>query len=549
MKITRDIILKWIFFVIISAFIALSDIAFHEAAVTAGSMVGKTLLYVCLLLILFFLSDRAFSFLTKPNPDRPWHRFFTYSRKNILRVSAVIFAVYAGFLYIYRPGTCGADTTNQILDLVTGMEPLPFDWWSWQGNVSALMNDHHPVVTTLIFTAFYKIGLAMGDPNRGLFFYSLLQIICLALLFGTIVCRMDLYGVPKLFALFSFVFFCTPIIAFFSIAMIKDTLFSLVFVFYYLQYTEIIRRVLKKEALSRGDLLLLLLFSVGIALMNKKGMYIALVSDLALLPLFPSSREKIRILCCAVAPVFVIIILMRGILFPLFNIYPGGKQEALGFTFQQTGGLLLEDPDAFSEEDKALFFRIIDIEPEELEIRFYPDRVDGLKDHYNFYTSDEDLAAYRKLWFSQVLRHPLSALRISLTVNGGYFAPLKTANVYAIAEYNETLGAFQQPESGRALWEAVTYRFYSLIQKPIITLFFQDAFIIFWFPLATTFLLLKYCKKTSAICMVPLAANMVFLILGPVCWTRYGLSHFYTFPVWAALPFVFDSRSVSNPDV
>ena len=45
MKKTRDIILKWIFFVIISAFIALSDIAFHEADVTAGSLIGKTLLY------------------------------------------------------------------------------------------------------------------------------------------------------------------------------------------------------------------------------------------------------------------------------------------------------------------------------------------------------------------------------------------------------------------------------------------------------------------------------------------------------------------------
>lgn len=529
-------ITKWIVFSIFPAFIALSDIAFHEAELSAGPFIGKTLLYAVLLLILLFLSDQLYSFLMKPEPCRRWHSFFTFSRKNIFRLSVVIFAVYAMFLYVYRPGTCGADTTNQIWDLVTGMEPLPFDWWPWQEKVSALMNDHHPVVTTLIFTFFYRLGLAAGNPNYGLFLYGLCQISCLAILFSYIVCRMDRFGIPKLFALFSLIFFCSPVVAYFSISMIKDSLFSIVFVLFYLEYTEIIRRTLKKETLSRSALPLLLLFSVGIALMNKKGMYIALISDLALLPLFPGCRAKIRVLCCALAPVFVITVLMGRILFPLFEIYPGGKQEALGFTLQQTAGLLLENPNAFSEEDKALFFRIVDIPPEELEIRFYPDRVDGVKCHFNFFASDEDLAAYRKMWFSQVLRHPISMLKISLTVNGGYFAPLKTANVFYYADYEENLGAFQQPESGKPLWEAVTYRFDNAEHKPVLSLFFTDAFVLFWFPIATSYLLLKRCKKASLICMVPLAANIVFLVLGPVCWTRYGLCQIFTFPIWASLP-------------
>ncbi len=544
---SKKSIIMCVVFPIFPAFIALSDLAYSESVISANSLIRKTLFYASLFLVLLLFSDYSFSFLSKHGFNRRWHSYFTFSRKNIFLLSAVIFAVYAGFLYVYRPGTCGNDTIHQILDLVTGMEPLPFDWWPWQEKVSALMNDHHPVVTTIIFTLFYQIGLSIGNPNYGMFLYCLFQITCLALLFGFIVCRMDKLGVPKLFALLSFLFFCSPVVAYFSIAMIKDSLFSLVFVFFYLQYTEIIRRVLQKKALSHASLLILLLLSIGIALMNKKGMYIALISDLALLPLFHNNREKIRIVCCALAPIFVISVLMSSILFPLFHIYPGGKQEALGFSFQQTAGILLEDPDAFSEEDKSLFFRIIEIKPQELETQFNPDRTDGLKDHFNYFTSDEDLAAYLKLWLFQVLRHPFSALRITLAVNGGYFAPLKTANVYTIAEYNEILGAFQQPDNGTALWETMTYKFNTLTQKSVTALFFRDAFVLFWFPLVTVFLLLKYCRKSSVICMTPIVANMVFLLLGPICWTRYGLCQIFTFPLWATFPFV--SRSAHSPDI
>ena len=291
----------------------------------------------------------------------------------MLLLSALLFLVDLGFLYVYRPGTCGYDTVNQILDLVTGMDPLPFSWQPWQETVSALMNDHHPVVTTLIFTLFYRIGTAVGHPNTGILFYALFQAGCLSFLLGYTVCRMDRLGVPKPFALLAFLFCCSPVIAFFSIAMIKDSLFSQVFVLFYLQYTEVVRKAPEKEPVSGKDLLFLLFLSTGIALLNKKGMYIALLSDLALLPTVSGGRGKLRVLCCALMPVFVITVLMGKILFPLFGIFPGGKQEALGFTFQQTAGILLEDPASFSEEDRALFFRLIDIPPEDLKSTYPSD--------------------------------------------------------------------------------------------------------------------------------------------------------------------------------
>ena len=541
-------ILKWIVFPVLPAFLALSDLSYTDAELSAGSFFRKALLYAVLFLLLLFLSEKCFLFLKRPVPARRWHRFLTFSRKNVLLLSALLFLVDLGFLYVYRPGTCGYDTVNQILDLVTGMDPLPFSWQPWQETVSALMNDHHPVVTTLVFTFFYRIGTAAGHPNTGIFFYVLFQAGCLSFLLGYTVCRMDRLGVPKLFALLSFLFCCSPVIAYFSIAMIKDSLFSLVFVLFFLQYTEIVRKALEKEPVSGKDLLFLLFLSTGIALLNKKGMYIALLSDLALLPTVSGGRGKLRVLCCALMPVFVITVLMGKILFPLFGIFPGGKQEALGFTFQQTAGILLEDPASFSEEDRALFFRLIDIPPEDLKSTYNPADIDAVKDHYCLNAAKEDLAASRKHWLSQVLRHPLAALRISLAVNGGYFAPVKTANVYTSAVYYEILGAFRQPDSSLALRNTVTGIYQTLTHSPGLSVFFLDALSLFWFPCVTVFLLQRHGRKDAVVCMVPLAANMVFLILGPVCWTRYGLCQILTLPVWASLPFVFCPHSDDRPD-
>ena len=184
-------IIIWLFFPVLPVFLALADFSFTGTSFSAGAFLWKAVLYAFLFLLFLFLSEKAFSVLTRPSPVRHWHRFFMDSRINWIRFSALLFVIYIGYFYAFRPGTCGYDTVNQILDLVTGMDPLPFGWLPWQENVSALMNDHHPVFTTLIFTFFYRIGVLLGNPNHGMSFYCLLQIAGYALLFGYVICLMD----------------------------------------------------------------------------------------------------------------------------------------------------------------------------------------------------------------------------------------------------------------------------------------------------------------------------------------------------------------------
>jgi hypothetical protein len=334
-------------------------------------------------------------------------------------------------------------------------------------------------------------------------------------------------------------------VAFYSFAMIKDSLFSLLFLIYYLVYFLVIRSTLTGCELSRRNTVLLLLMSLAIALANRKGVYIAFLANLALLFVVSNHKAKLRVLCCAVIPIFFITVLMGQILFPLLRIYPGGKQEAFGFAFQQTAGILIEDPDSFSEEEKDLFFRVVDMDPDSLKDHYNPRTTDGIKDYFNFYASDEDVMSFLKLWFSQIIRHPLAALKIQLAVNGGFFAPVKVFDVYTGVVYYEELDAFSQLEKTLYLREYLIALLKKAEWLPGISFLFRNAVYYFWLPIIVTILVLKHCRKSAVVCMVPIAANIAFLLLGPVCWTRYGLCQLVTFPVWASLPFVFSLEKSS----
>ena len=541
MRIVRNT-LKGSLFLVLVLFITLADFAYRQVPMPPGLFIGRALLYAALLFLLLLFSEKLYAALTAPGAESRQPSFWGDSRRSFLLLSLLFFAVYVCFLLVYSPGTCGWDTINQILDLTTGFKPLPFDWIEGQPEVSALMNDHHPVFTTLVFTFFYRIGLFLGDANLGMLLYNLIQISLLSFLYAATVCRLGRLGVPRPVRLFFVFFYCMPFMALYSLTMLKDTMFSFLLLLYFLCFTDIIRNAAGSGEMTKRESLRLILLSLAIALTNKKGIYIAFLSNLCLLPLFRSRPARIRAFCCAFIPLLTVTVLLGQILFPLFRIYPGGKQEALGFSFQQTAGMMIEDPDSFSKEEKALFFRIIDIPPEELEARYDPKTTDPVKDGYNFYSSDTDLASYLKMWLSHTVRHPVTALRILLEVNGGFFAPVKAADVYATAAYSDRLGAFRQWERTEHYREVVNMLYDAVEKLPPVSVLFLDALYLFWLPVAAAFLLMRHCSKKALLCLVPVFLNMVFLILGPVCWTRYGLCQYCTFPVWASLPFVFNSK-------
>ncbi len=525
----RSLLLTILYLLFLAALTACGD-AFYDGGNTGlDGIVVKAFVYFLLFAAFFAITERFLKASHTCNSERSWHRLFSYSRKNILRLALVFFSVYFFYLLVFYPGVTSGDTIYQIEDLVTGFAPMPYPSTYSNRTISALMIDSNPVATTLIFTIFYRIGLLLGDVNRGLFLYCLLQSAVLSILFANMVCYMDHLQVPKSISLVSTVFLASPVFASYAITMGKDVLFSLCFILYYHVYAWLI---LKPAACggSRKQWLLLILLSILVSLMNKKGVVLAAVSNLFLIFAVYGKRRFLAI-PAALLPLLVINVLMQHILFPAFSIVPGGNQEVLGIALQQTSLSLLEHPERYTEDEKELFFSLLDLSPEELEEVYQPTITDPIKNRLPYGTDHQRIHSYLRMWADHISDEAGTYLRATLSISGGYFSPHKMFNVYQSTPYSEALGGFSQSGFTESLRFALGSLIYWMQNIPVISVFSQDSFYFFWFPAYSFFALFRRNQLKKMVILVPFATNLVFLFFAPVCITRYGLCQLFTFPM------------------
>lgn len=532
MKKTASLI-QYTYLLFLAVITACGDAFFRGDSNGAAALAAKILIYYFLFYAFFLLAEKALVSLQKPAERHGWYQVFQYNRKNVLRISLLLFAVYFAYLLVFYPGATTGDTVYQIEDLFTGTSPIAYPVNYGHTKVQALMIDHHPVTTTLIFTFFYRIGLLLGDANIGLFLYNLLQSACMSILFASIVCYMDSLGIPKPIALISTVFYASPVVASYAVTMGKDMLFSFWFVLYYLVFFRIATNP-NDEGSEKKQWVLLAVLSVLIALMNKKGMYLALLSNLCLLLVVPG-KMKINAVVTALLPVFILAVVMQQILFPLLNIMPGGKQEILGTAFQQTALSLIEHPEKYTEGEKQLFFTILDCSPEELAEVYSPTCTDPVKNRFRLETDNSVILSYLKMWARHFICEPGTYIRAIFSVNGGYYAPLKGFNVYQYVPYSEVLNAFSQPDRTASLRITLGAFLAWLENIPAFSVFCQDSFYTFWYPAFSLYLFCKKKQRKKIILLSPLAGNLLFLTIGPLCYTRYALCQIYTFPVLLAV--------------
>ena len=529
----RSLLLTTLYLLFLAALTACADAFFEGGNTGTAGIVVKSFVYFLLFAAFFAITERLLTAAHVHNTEHSWSRLFSYSRKNILRLALILFSVYFVYLLVFYPGVTSGDTIYQIEDLVTGFAPMPYPSTYSNRTISALMIDSNPVATTMIFTMFYRIGLLLGDANRGLFLYCLLQSAVLSVLFATMVCYMDLLQVPRSIALVSTVFFASPIFASYAITMGKDVLFSLCFILYFHVYAWLILKPAARGG-SGKQWLLLMLFSVIISLMNKKGVVLAVVSNLFLIFAVYGKRKLIAI-PAALLPLLVISVLLQYVLFPAFNIVPGGNQEVLGIAFQQTSLSLLEHPERYSEDEKELFFSLLDLSPAELEEVYQPTITDPIKNRLPYDPDHQHILSYLRMWADHFADEAGTYLRATLSISGGYFSPHKMFNVYQSTPYSEALDAFSQPGFTEFIRFSLGSLIYWLQNIPIISIFSQDSFYTFWFPAFSFFALFRRAQLKKLVLLVPFATNLVFLFFAPVCITRYGLCQLFSFPMLMAI--------------
>ena len=472
-----------------------------------------------------------FSFLDRKLAGKETGGFPSWSGKSIAGCALLLFACWLPWFLLFRPGVANWDTINGLKDLLTGTMPIEYDWHEGQPTISVLLNDHHPVFDTLVYGAFYGLGQLTGSPFLGFAAYTICQMAAGALAFSLMLGAMERLGMPRLLRRAGLVFLAlTPWVSLYMINMIKDTIFSIVFAAYFTVYVLIAR-----EGCSRKKAAALIALSVLLALSKKTGVYIALFANLFLLFGRDFRKRAPGILASALLPALVIFVLMGRLLFPLLNIYPGGRQEMLGIPMQHLETIRLEHPEWLSGEEKEVIDAVIDQERASQKYQYR--MTDGSKDSYNFYAADAEVSAFLKLWISQGLAHPKEYLRVQLLICGGYFAPTVKADLYTQIPESPYVD-FKSPEETKEIREGAGGAAFWLMDFPGLDLLARLVLYSFWLPLLVFLkaLLKKDWKGLQA--MMPILVSVGFLLICPYSFYRYVLPQVVTAPLLTGLAFV-----------
>lgn len=458
------------------------------------------------------------------------HLLFSWSPRSVILTWILLLCLFLPYLLAFYPGVASMDTTNQIKDFTTGTMPIEINWNEGEPKISCFLNDHHPVVDTLIFTFFTEtVGGLLGGPVRGAFAYCALQAAITALFMSLMLCRMEKFGVPYAYRKAGFLFLgLAPFIGLYTIGMLKDSLYSMLFIAYYLLYA-----VIMLEGASGRRMVSLTILAILLALTKKTGVYFVLICNLVLI-LAPTVRRKWAEWAASwILPALLVLVLLPHVIFPMCNIFAGGKQESIGFTMQMTARTYLDHKDELSPQEVQAIGAVIDLSKVEESYSSY--NYDEVKKLFNYEATADQLSAYKRLWLQLFARYPLSGLNALFGTAGGFFTPTETIRVYY--EFPTTQYVkIPNPPKLAPFRDAVQTVYKWLTALPGVGLLFQCVLYTWWLPLAALLRVLllpdfKGRRLKSLGCLLPIAVCVLVLWVSPYAMARYGLPQFYTLPL------------------
>ena len=491
------------------------------------STIARFALYAVLLYFAFRLLNREATGKADTVSGMP-------QRKDWLKLAGIFFLVYLFYLLIFYPGVLYWDTMRQINDFFDGYTTVPY-FAVYDTEISALLNDHDGAFDTVLFGLVISFGNLFHSPNFGMFTYCLIQAALFSLLFSYIVCEIKRAGCPGWLCTGAAVFYLHPFVCFYAIMMLKDVLFALVFLPYFLVYI----RVANGEITKKHQVLPVVL-SLLCALTKKPGVYIAVISNMILLLYVLLSKRKKRqitgIALSVLLPAAIVLVLLPKAVYPALQIYPGGKEEAISVCLQTTVELVVNEEDSLSEEDKAVINRVMHYD--KLKDSYLSHTTDWAKYYFRLDATDADMKEYWRFFIRKGLARPFTYIRTVAAVNGGFFSPTEKLELYTSA--NALLKGEDYPGLGN-LPATLTFRedlvrLYDILGETApFSFFFQNVLYTWIIPAGTAVLLLSQKRRRELLYLVPVLLSMLVLIAGPESTTRFAVHIIFLAPFLTAI--------------
>ena len=482
-----------------------------------------------------------------------WNRLtLTLDKKSVWTMAIVLFIAWLPYLIIFYPGVSNYDTANQINDFFNGTASMPFGFVEGQEGISYFLNDHHPVFTTLVMVPFVALGRLVGYPNFGMLLYVVLQMALTAFSFAVMIGFLDKIKCSYVIRKVSFLFLTfMPFIPLHAICMLKDCLYAAIFVLYLVYYVSLIKDI----EIGKHQVTVFTVLSLLTVLTKKTGIYLVVICNVVLLiKLLICTKKKKEIqefsddtlksntvnglakkqcrgiVISILLPIAVMWLIFPLIIYPAFNIFPGGKQELLGTCFQQTAKVIVDcGEDALSKEELDSIGKVISLS--DINDTYYIGCTDAVKATYNLHATSEEVSDYLKTWIRVGLRHPIKYLEATLSVCGGFFAPKKVIDIFDAIPVTEPDGVFSEfsnPGMFNGLRKVVSGAYYYCTQTPGVDILLYIFPYVWLIPLVV---FVSSKKGSVGLSLMPIWISILILVVCPICYARYAISQIYAVPL------------------
>ncbi len=458
-------------------------------------------------------------------------------RRPFLSAFVILLLAWLPYLIAYYPGIFMGDTGAQISQFFQ----LPNGTSNYLNLISdsQLINNHHPVLHTVLMGTAVKIGKMIGSDNLGIFLYTCLQYFCMAASLAYGISYLKKLRMPRWFqggilamtALY-------PVFPRYAVLLSKDTLFSscvLVFEIF------LIKLVREEEAPGKKNAVLFLLTMLGVMMLRQNGLYVVLFS----LPVLFLGKDKKRRRKTAMlfAGAIVLYISYTNILFPALDITPGSRREMLSVPFQQTARYVRDYGDEVTEEEKEAINKVLDYD--KIGEAYDPNISDPVKKTFHEDADSEDLKAYFKVWFQMFLKHPGCYIEATLNNYYGYFYMGNDSTDRRTRYYesfstkcmeeriNEKGFDFHHLDMFKGIRKFLEMVSEIVLHSPMLTIVQASAFYT-WLVLLGTGYLLMLRRYREIVVLLPAFSILLVSIVSPVNGTiyfRYMLALMFVMPV------------------
>lgn len=424
----------------------------------------------------------------------------------------------------YYPIVLSPDPAYQ-LEMALGMRTKYMDF-NIPLSESVVITNHHPILHTLFLGGCLKLGRLLINDNFGLFIYSFIQGICLALTLARTISFLQKRMVKNKYLLLMLgAYMFVPMFGLYAINANKDVYYTIFFIHLIMNIYEFIEGYkVKKYPYSKA--IILFFNMLLLSLFRNNGIY--LVFFLALLMPF-YSKVNIRKVSLVFLSCFCLYLGFDKVLLPYFKVTPTSDREKLSVVIQQLGRLVKYKGDELSHEEKESINKVLDYN--NMARLYDPEKADPIKSTFNRYARKKDMQAFYKVWYVNLFKYPYIYIDATLNNIYGYFA-IDENSWYTYTSFDNIV----------VRDEAVDYSYNNLdsLRKitgdyaksfpyiPIIGLISNIGFSV-WLIISFTWYMIYYKKYKYIILMTPFLVSILVCMLSPVnTYFRYAMPYVFS---------------------